>query len=281
MKNLKINFLLIATLALLLISCKENTSQQTEETTQSEKKEEPVKFQNKGHELVYKMVQKVGNYEKWSNEKNATYTYTYKTPDGKTDISTEKYLFEGELSYGKYEQHERTLPDLKGEMEQGYDGKDFWLKIDGDTVTDGKALKAVKFNRATNYYWFSMLPKLLDSGLTYESLGEKNIADKMYDVVKVSFETKDKKPKDTYQLYINKKTSLVDQFLFTVVDFGIIDTPMLMQVQYETIEGFKIPTRRKYKKSTWNADVSDAPWIEVFWTDIKFNTDITEADFKK
>ena len=280
MQNFKIIFIINSIIGLSLISCKENTSKQPEDTTNRNQKEIPLNFQNKGHELVYNMVQKVGGYDKWADKKNVKYKYTYKTPDSKTDISYEKYQFEGELSYGKYEQHERTLPELNGEMEQGYDGKEFWLKIDGDTVSDEKALKRVAFNRPTNYYWFTMMPKLLDPGIVYESLGDTTIADKSYDIVKVSFESSDDKPKDIYQLYINKKTSMVDQFLFTVADFGIMDTPLLMQVQYETIDSLKIPTRRKYKKSTWNADVSDAPWIEVYWTDIKFNTDITEADFK-
>ncbi len=47
------------------------------------------------------MVQKVGDCGKIYNKKSVEYTYTYQTPDNKTDISTEKYIFEGELSYGK------------------------------------------------------------------------------------------------------------------------------------------------------------------------------------
>ncbi len=272
-------------MSMLLISCKDKTSNDTmespEPTEEKQNEKETINFQNEAHELVYDMVQKVGNHEKLSEENNVTYTYTYRTPDSKSDISTEKYLFDGELSYGKYEQHERTLPELDGEMEQGYDGEDYWLKINDTIITDEKALKRVAFNRPTNYYWFTMMQKLLDDGLKYESLGDTTISKKDYDIVKVTFDSNYNKPKDIYQLYINKETTLVDQFLFTVADFGIMSTPNLMQLQYETIDGFMIPTRRKYKKSTWNADVSDAPWVEVYWTDIKFNTDITEADFKK
>ena len=125
------------------------------------------------------------------------------------------------------------------------------------------------------------MQKLLDPGLTYEHIGSTNIEGKGYDIVKVTFESTDGKPKDIYQLYINQKTQLVDQFLFTVADFGVMDTPNLMQLKYETIDGLMIPTKRKYKKSTWNADVSEKPWIKVNWSDIKFNTDVTKNDFKK
>ena len=97
-----------------------------------------------------------------------------------------------------------------------------------------------------------MFQKLLDSGLNYDYLGEKEIENTNFDIVKVSFESKNDKPTDIYQLYINKETGLVDQFLFYLLtDFGVIETPLLMQMEYEKVDTFLIPTKRKYKKSTW------------------------------
>lgn len=267
---MKIN---IVILLCLLVSCNnENPKVNHELNTQ--------KFQNKGHELVYNMVQKVGSYKDLINKKDVTYTYTYKTPDKKTDISTEKYIFDGELSYGNYKKHERTLPKLKGTIEQGFDGNEYWLKHNGKILSDQNLLQRVAFNRPTNFYWFTMMQKLLDPALNYEHLGEKMLNEQNYDVVKITFSSEDNKPTDIYQIYINKKTSLVDQFLFTVADFGVM-SPKLMQVEYEEIEGLLIPTKRHYKNSTWNADVSDEPWVEVTWSDIKFNTGITKENFKK
>lgn len=185
------------------------------------------------------------------------------------------------MSYGNYNKHERTFPDLEGEIEQGYDGKEYWLKHKGEIVEDSVRLKRVMFSRPTNFYWFAMIPKLLDGGLIYEYIEEKTINETNYDVVKVTFESHDGKPKDIYQLYINKETLVIDQFLFTVADFGIVETPFLMQLQYENVEGIMIPTTRKYKKSTWEAEVSDEPWIKVTWTDIKFNNGLSNNEFKK
>ena len=238
-------------------------------------------YQNKGHELVSKMVQKVGDYNSLLSKKDVVYTYTYQTPDGKADISTEKYIFDGELSYGAYQQHERTLSDLEGQIEQGYDGTEYWLKHNGKILNDTTRLKRVAFNRPTNFYWFTMFQKLLDPGLNYEYIGEKKKNDVVYDIVKITFNSDKDKPTDIYQLYINKNTSLVDQFLFTVVDFGVMETPLLMTLQYEKVDGLLIPTKREYKQSTWNADVSDAPWIKVNWSNIKFNNNLTNQDFKK
>ena len=277
---MQIRLLVSFLLCLVLVSCKTSTdSNKNQSTTESSNKKAPV-FQNKGHELVYNMVQKAGNYSKLQEKQDVIYTYTYTTPDGKTDISTEKYIFSGELSYGAYNKHERTLSNLEGLVEQGYDGNEYWLKHKGTIVTDEKLLKMVSFNRPTNFYWFAMMPKLLDNGLIYEYISEKTIDGIVYDIVKVTFESKDNTPKDIYQLYINKKTNLVDQFLFTVVDFGK-NEPLLMQLGYENIDGLMIPTKRKYKQSNWDAEVTNDPWICVNWTNIKFNNNLTKADFQK
>ncbi|MEP5340369.1 MAG: hypothetical protein ABJL44_05825 [Algibacter sp.] len=270
----------IIILLCLSISCKNDKQTNKKNTPIPVTEKVTPKFDNKAHELVYNMVQKVGNYNKLLSKKDVVYTYTYQTPDGKSDVSTEKYIFDGELSYGAYNKHERTFPQLKGLIEQGYDGKEYWLKHNGEIINDEKKLKRVTFNRPTNFYWFAMMPKLLDPNLNYEYLEEKNINNKKYDVVKVTFKSEDTKPKDIYQLYINKDTNLVDQFLFTVAEFGKMD-PLLMKMEYEDIDGLLIPTKRLYKKSNWDAEVTDEPWIHVNWTNINFNNNLKETGFKK
>lgn len=276
----KISLVLSALITLTVLSCKNDKKANIKEATISSAPETKQEFKNKGHKLVFEMVEKVGNYSKLANKKDVVYTYTYQTPDGKEDISTEKYLFNGELSYGAYKKHQRTLANLEGLIEQGYDGSEFWLKHDGELITDPDALKRVAFNRPTNFYWFTMMQKLLDPGLNYEYIKEQTLNNQNYDVVKVSFESQGDKATDIYQLYINKETKLVDQFLFTVMDFGKSD-PLLMVVEYETIDGLLLPTKRKYKGSNWDADVTEAPWINVNWTDIKFNNGLTKEDFTK
>ncbi|MEO9476791.1 MAG: hypothetical protein ABJG41_14710 [Cyclobacteriaceae bacterium] len=272
-------FALALGVAITIISC--NSSSTKEVTQESEQTEPKVSFQNKGHELVYKMIEKVGDYEKLKSKKDVTYTYTYITPDGSTDKSTEKYLFEGELSYGNYSQHERTIPHIEGPIEQGYDGNEFWIKSNGELVNDSTALKKVMFNRPTNFYWFTMFQKLADPGLKYDYLGETIIDNKNFDIVKVSFELNDDKPTDIYQLYINKETGIVDQFLFTVAEYGVVETPLLMQLEYEEVDGFLLPTKRKYKKSNWEAEVMDTPWVLVNWSNIRFHNNFTKEEFSK
>ena len=239
-----------------------------------------VEFQNKGHELVYKMAQIVGTYDQLRALQDVSYTYTYKTPDGKEDQSTEKYIFDGELSYASYQKHERTLADLPGVMEQGYDGQNFWLKNQEKYIQDEAMIKRVIFNRKTNFYWFTMMQKLLDPGLKYKFVKEDIVDGINYSVVEVSFNSDDEKPTDIYQLYINNETFLVDQFLFTVVDFNVVETPFLMKLEYEKVDGILIPTKRQYTKANWQAEAQNNDWIYVTWTDITFNNGLTKSLFE-
>lgn len=254
-----------------------NKEAKTKETTKTVEIQTP-EFQNKGHELVYKMTQETGSYQDLLKLKDIVFNYTYRTPDQKEDVSIESYIFEGELSHGTYLKHERTLPDLNGKMQQGYNGKDFWLKIDGQDITDSAAIESVKFTRKTNFYWFAMMQKLLDPGINYEYLGQDDKEGKLYDIVKITFDTAEDVASDTYQLYINPETHLVDQFLFTVVSKNVTD-PILMRVKYENVDGILLTTYRKYTQSDWQANVIKDVWIEEITKDIKFNQNLDKAFF--
>ncbi len=278
---MKFTTYLLLFLSFTLFACSPNSPKKEVKESASEIKNTKPNFINKAHEMVYESVQKTNSLNMFDQKKDVTYTYSYVTGDGLADIATEKYIFEGELSYGKYKKHKRTLANLEGVLEQGYDGKNYWCKVDGKPVEDEKTLNAVSFNRPTNYYWFTMMPKLLDPGLTYEYIGEKEVNDMSYDVVKVGFKPKDDKPTDIYQVYINKDTKLMDQWLFTVADFGMLEKPLLMKVQYEKVDDILIPTNRKYKLSTWEGEVTDEPWTTVRWTNVKFKNGFTAAEFSK
>jgi hypothetical protein len=271
--------LFITLFSIALFSACGTKGDTTTENPETEKMTTPV-FQNKGHELVYKMAQVTGDYQDLLNLKDVVYQYTYRTPDGKEDVSIETYLFDGELSHGLYSKHERTLADLEGDMEQAYNSEDFWLKINGIENTDEAGIESVTFTRKTNFYWFTMMQKLLDPDINYEYLGQDSLAGNSYDVVKITFGGPEDIATDTYQLYINPSTHLVDQFLFTVVSKNVTD-PILMQVTYDDFDGVKIPSYRKYTKSDWEANVIADVWVEEISEHIKFNQGVEKSLFNK
>ena len=124
------------------------------------------------------------------------------------------------------------------------------------------------------------MQKLLDPNMNYEYLGQKNTEGKLYDLVKITFKTESDIASDTYQVYINPETHLIDQFLFTVVSKNVTD-PILMRVTYKNVQGILIPTYRKYTKSDWDANVINDAWIEEITEDIKFNQNLEASLFNK
>jgi hypothetical protein len=85
---------------------------------------------------------------------------------------------------------------------------------------------------------------------------------------------------DTYLLYLNRGTHLVDQFLFTVMDFGIKE-PLLMKVTYKEVNGLKLPAYRTSIASNWQGQVKETNWTEEIMEDIKFNNGFARSLFNK
>ena len=230
-------------------------------------------------ELIEQMTEVTGSYDDLKSLKDVEYTYIVKNVDtGKSDISIERYIFDGELSRGKFLQRDdNTFPELKGEIIQGYNGSESWMTVDGKSVSDDSALKYADFTRKTNFYWFAMMQKLLDPGIIYFYKGKEKVGGIEYDLVQLSYEPGIGDVSDTYTLYINPETHLIDRFYFTVMDFGITD-PILMEVDYKQFEGVKLPVTRKF--SAVVPDMGTMNIVEVM-TDLKFNNGFDKSIFNK
>ncbi|CAM2005237.1 DUF6503 family protein [Acanthopleuribacter pedis] len=229
---------------------------------------------------IDKVVARVGGMDGLHRLKDVQYTYIYQLPNGKQDVSIERYIFDGEASWAEYTKGDATMPETKGKVVQGYDGKTAWATIDGQLSSDEKVVKRADFLRKTNYYWFAMMHKLGDPGLQYKSKGTKTLEGIPYQLVEVGFENGVGDVQDTYLLYINPFTHLVDQFLFTVMDFDRKE-PLLMRVDYETFEGVTLPTMRRYIPSNWEAEPQGDGWVLEVMQDITFNNGFKKTDFSK
>ena len=236
-------------------------------------------FSNPAHALVAQMVDAIGGWDQLYAQNDVEYTYTYRAPDGKEFVTTERYMFEGELSWASFSKRELfVLPEQEGEVIQCYDGKNTTTTIAGKTIQDEPSVKMADFMRKTNYYWFAMMFKLLDPGLNYEMLPEAEIDGIKYHVVKVTFNENVGDVQDIYQLYINPDTKLVDQFLFTVMDFGAAE-PNLMKIEYEVVNGLKLMAYRKYAPCDWDGNIKEDLWSEQFSKNVRFNNGFTVQDF--
>jgi len=233
----------------------------------------------KAKQFIEQMTEATGSYDDLKLLKDVEYKYTVKNKDtGMSDISIERYIFDGELSRGKYlRRGDSTFPDLKGEIIQGYDGKKSWMTLNGEIVVDDKANKYADFTRKTNFYWFAMMQKLLDPGIIYSYKGKEKVEEVEYDLVQISYEPGIGDVSDTYTLYLNPETNLVDRFYFTVMDFGITD-PILMKVEYEQFDSVKLPVKREFSAEV--PQVGTMNIVEIM-SELKFNNSLDKTAFDK
>ena len=162
-------------------------------------------------------------------------------------------------------------------MEQFYNGDTTVVTLDGERVAEPQVIRVSDFLRKTNYYWFAMMFKLLDPGIKYELLDDQKLEGTAYKRVEITFDQGVGDVQDKYVLYIHPETKMVDQFLFTVLDFGV-EQPNLMKVTYEEIDGVKIPTYRKYAQANWEGEPQTDSWTEEVSRNISFGKGFAEED---
>jgi len=235
-----------------------------------------------GKLLAEKVVAAVGGMKKLYALRDVQYTYTYRTPQGKEDVSIERYRFDGELSWARYTKREaHVFPRRQGEVIQGYDGKQSWMTIGDKVIVNPKLVKMADFLRKTNFYWFAMMHKLTDPGTHHRHKGISKVNGVDYHLVELTFGEGVGDVQDKYVLYVHPKTHLVDQFLFTVMDFGM-RKPYLMRVKYAKVNGVTLPVTRRYTSSNWKGRIKkNAQWTEELMTDIKFDNGFETGVFER
>ena len=274
---MKSRLLILLALTFLAAAC-QNPPQQ-EKAINSENKSTTT--ENPAARLIGEMVAASGGLERYQQLKDVEYTYTYRdVATGKQDISLERYVYEGELSWAKYTEHTQgVFPEQPKEVLQGYDGRSAWVSLNGELLSDPQAIGMARFLRKTNFYWLNMMYKLLDPGTQYEQKADRTVKGIDYKVVEVSFGADVGDAQDTYLLYLNPETKLVDQFLFTVMEFNHAE-PLLMEVKYEKVNGLQWPTYRRYAQSNWEGVlVEDATWTEEISQNLRFDNGFETAMF--
>ena len=234
----------------------------------------------KSLELLDALVAVNGGYKTLSAKKDVQFHYVYDNFEKGKDVSTERHIFHGEQSWGAYEQHDlNVLPGKKGTALQSYVDSKPALTLEGKAITDSKAIGGTIFLRKVNFYWFTMMYKLKDPGTNYKYLGTEKVDNITYDKVSLIYDANitKKKKNDEYILYFNPNTHLVDQFYFSLPDWGI-DKPILkMTLTYQEIDGILVSTVRKGFMPTEKGVY--VPIGVYTFSDIKFNNGFKKEDF--
>ena len=237
-------------------------------------------------QILLDMVQALGGLDKYQELKDVTYTYTYRDlVTGAQDVSIEKYLYEGELSWGKYTEHTKNVAtDKEGPITQAWNGKEAWLIQEGNFVPAPPALRMVKFARETSFFWFNMMYKLVDPGTRYQVLPNRAFDEKEYLVVEVSYDEGIGDAQDRFILYLNPHSKLVEHFLFSNAFFSKEAPPRMMHIEYQNVQGLKFPKRQWYESADWDGNIVERPGpnpSEKVYTNIQFNSGIDKSLFDK
>lgn len=234
----------------------------------------------KSAELLDAMIAVNGGYLKLAAKKDVQFTYIYDNMDVGKDVSTERHIFNGEHSWGSYTEHKRNvLPNKEGLAVQSLVNGKPTLSLDGVEVTDEKAIGATVFLRKVNFYWFTMMYKLKDPGTNYKYLGTEEVDGILYDKASLvySADVTKKEKNDEYILYFNPETHLIDQFYFSLPDWGINAPILKMTLSYEMIDEVLISTVRK----SYGPDKNGKYQQNGVYTfkDIKFDNGFESEDF--
>ena len=276
---MKTNFLGIFALAnvLLVLSC--GQAKKDTETANKQEMEAVASMPNydtSDPQSILKAVEKAhGGWGHLWNKKDVEFTYRYHNPTlNKTYLSTERYIFDTEASFGTYSQHEiNVLPDTEGTVSQGFDGEKTVMMVNGTKSEDPQANAVAAFLRGANYFWFVMPYKLNDPGTiaTYE--GQEVHNDITYDKVKVTYDAgvTGKEQNDIYILYVNPETQLIDRFYFSLPFLGVNDPVLIANYEYEAIEGQLLSTKRTYFLPNEEGAYGESPSLEQTISNVKFN----------
>lgn len=237
----------------------------------------------KAVKLLAKAEKAAGSWDKLYGMKDVSYTYDYAyNGQDKKDLSTERYIFEGEHSWAKYTRHDiNVAPGTGGTVSQSYvDGKPY-LMMDSKMMTDAEALGGTEFLRRANYFWFTMFYKMDNPGVIATYKGTENVSGMDYEVVNVTYDpaVTGKPQNDEYIFYLNPKTKLVDRFFFSLPAMGVNAPAILMELDYREIDGLQIATKRRVFMPGADGKPGSEPNLVQTLTDVKFNNGFSKQDF--
>jgi len=234
--------------------------------------------------LIDQMIEALGGLENYNKLHDVTYNLVYRdTLKNVQDVSIEKYLYKGELSWAKYTEHTKNVfPESSNPVIQAWNGQEAWVIADGNFIPAPSAKRMARFARNTAFFWFNMMYKMADKGTHHKMLPEREFKGTNYNIVEVGYEEGVGDAQDRFVLYINPKTKLVDHFIFSNAFFGPDVPPRMMHVTYEEYNGLKFPKKLAYEMSDWEGNLLPGPMrAEKLFSNVKFNTGISQDLFEK
>lgn len=276
----KVSIILVVASIATFVSCVQKTKapEKTPTETVVEKvKPAPVYDTAEPKSVLKAVAHAHGGWGDLWKKGDVEYTYDYRSSDGKADVSVERYIFQNEVSFGKYLQHEiNFMPNEEGNVVQCFDGNETVVMLNGSKTENEQLIGVSDFLRKANYFWFTMPYKLTNDGTIVTYQGQEDYKGTTYDKVHVTYDAEitGKEQNDIYVLYVNPETKLIDRFYFSLPFLGVNEPVIIANYEYEDIDGQLIASKRTYFLPSENG-YSEEPNLIQTLTDIKFDNGFT------
>lgn len=275
-------FIAIALATISFTSCKPQKEEGNKTPEKTVVEEVNLYDTNNPKGMLMEVSKSLGGFDKLKELNDVSFTYNYVSPDGKKDISVEKYIFQDEISWAKYTAHEiNVAPGVKGDVVQFYNGKSAYAHIDGEKNTDPQNVGTSQFLRQANYMWFTMMHKLTDPGTIHKYVGQEEVDGTTYDKIHITYDTAitGKEVNDIYIVYINPKNKMIEQFKFSLPAFKVLEPVLLAKCYYTEIDGVKVINKREMFAPTTEGTYN--PMVSQTLENIKFNNGYTKESLQK
>jgi hypothetical protein len=219
---------------------------------------------------VLRAIEAHGGIEAWYAAPTSSYNWEYSNASSNSRFKS--YLVADNRTRQVYHDLlELGTPDNTQPIQAqfAWDGQEAW--ISPDTLTQPNP----RFWATTGYYFESIPFVLSDPGLHYERLPDEDLDGTPHDMVNVSYDNGvGDSSGDTYVLYVNKETSLVDAIRYTVTFYSGPTPPgeplretLFYYEDYVTVDGLTVATHFRgfnvlggevttFKNEAWASDIS-------------------------
>lgn len=186
----------------------------------------------------------------------------------------------------KIEKHQVDLQTRKTRIDTdnytlGFDGSEVWVTPNLEAFGKGSA----RFYHNLIFYFFALPYVAADPGINYEVLPDYQLNDKLYDAVKISYDTGvGDAPDDEYIMHFDKETGIMHLLLYTVTYYSKEKGDKFNAIIFDDwvdVNGLKLPGSFKGYKYA-DGHLGDLRYERIF-TDHYLNSEdaLVESTFAK
>ena len=222
-----------------------------------------------GGRLVLRTIEAHGGLEAWHAAPTSSYAWEYSNTGSNTRFKT--HMTVDNRSRKAYHELLEMGTLEKPQPASGrfaWDGEEAWISPASLTAPNPR------FWSLTGFYFQSIPFVLADPGIFYRVLPDEELDGIPHDMVAVSYgDGIGDSPGDTYTLYVNKTTNMVDAIRYTVT-FGRTERSanpretLMYYLDYETIDDLTVPTR--FEGYSFSDGVKGAQRSSAWVSDISF-----------